>query len=310
MTLTCRHVILFLSLQIRRHHLEFNEHLHSCFGDQRFVQAHSTENFCTFDSSHFRKPVGLAGEGRTGLLCCFQILYLQGGASLLWLVYPEIQERCARTFLAPFFGIFLEGHERPCQLQLKSFPRWPFSCPQHHGQGWWSCTTFDAVLLLRCVSWASVQCHIVLGRARKITVVYFDMCTSTTQRPANQCIIWLVCWSSFRESEWPKKNRLDSVRISGWYKWAEGWHPRGFVGFEKKHLLESSFPRCCSSRWSRNARVIWLLARPWFPPKRSRQMTGKPPWSVRWMVWNGRREYTWCLGQYHVMMSAKDETLL
>lgn len=105
MTLTCRHVILFLSLQIRRHHLEFNEHLHSCFGDQRFVQAHSTENFCTFDSSHFRKPcqpVALAGEGRTGLLCCFQILYLQGGASLLWLVYPEIQERCARTFLCSF----------------------------------------------------------------------------------------------------------------------------------------------------------------------------------------------------------------
>lgn len=64
---------------------------------------------------------------------------------------------------APFFGIFLEGHERPCQLQLKSFPRWPFSCPQHHGQGWWSCTTFDAVLLLRCVSWASLQYHIVLG---------------------------------------------------------------------------------------------------------------------------------------------------
>ena len=105
MTLTCRHVILFLSLQIRRHHLEFNEHLHSCFGDQRFVQAHSTRISAAFDSSHFRKPcqpVALAGEGRTGLLCCFQILYLQGGASLLWLVYPEIQEQCARTFLCSF----------------------------------------------------------------------------------------------------------------------------------------------------------------------------------------------------------------
>lgn len=101
---------------------------------------------------------------------------------------------------------------------------------------------------------------------------------------------------------------LDSVRIAGCYKWAEGWHPRGFVGFEQKTTSWSRhFHVGCPSRWSRNARVIWLLARPWFPPKRSRQMTGESPWSVRWMVWNGRREYTWCLGQYHVMMSAKDQ---
>ena len=59
-----------------------------------------------------------------------------------------------RTLLvAPFFGIFLEGHERPCQLQLKSFPRWPFSCPQHHGQGWWSCTGYHI-----CCSFAAALC--------------------------------------------------------------------------------------------------------------------------------------------------------
>lgn len=75
MTLTCRHVILFLSLQIRRHHLEFNEHLHSCFGDQRFVQAHSTRISAPLIRHTFENPVSLSRlqvKGELGYYVAFR----------------------------------------------------------------------------------------------------------------------------------------------------------------------------------------------------------------------------------------------
>ncbi len=91
------------SSQIRRHHLEFNEHLHSCFGDQRFVQAHSTRisarlirHFLTFPACRWRVNwvTTLLSDILLARRCLTLVTYVSGDPIMM-----------RRTFLAPFFGI-------------------------------------------------------------------------------------------------------------------------------------------------------------------------------------------------------------